>query len=75
VRTTANIVVAVDHRGIEPALKKLKKEFLKTGLNRDMRRHMFYVKPGERRRRKSAAARKKLRKAQLKRELAVPSHA
>ena len=48
---------------IEPALKGLKKLMLKDGLFQEMKRREHYEKPSVKRKRKSAQARKKRRKA------------
>ncbi len=48
---------------IEPALKALKKEMLKGGLFKEMKRRAYYEKPSVKRKRKQAEARKKRRKA------------
>ena len=48
---------------IEPALKALKKEMLKGGVFKEMKRRAYYEKPSVKRKRKQAEARKKRRKA------------
>jgi len=48
---------------IEPALKALKKEMLKEGIFKEMKRRAYYEKPSVKRKRKQAEARKKRRKA------------
>ena len=48
---------------IEPALKALKKEMLKGGLFKEMKRRAYYEKPSVKRKRKQAEARKKRRRA------------
>lgn len=48
---------------IEPALKALKKEMLKGGIFKEMKRRTYYEKPSVKRKRKRAEARKKRRKA------------
>lgn len=48
---------------IESALKALKKQMLKEGLFKDMKRREYYEKPSVKRKRKQAEARKKRRKA------------
>jgi small subunit ribosomal protein S21 len=60
-------IVVLDNQ-IEAALKQLKKQMLKDGLFQEMKRRAHYEKPSVRRKRKSAQARKKRRKA-LKRLL------
>ena len=49
---------------IEPALKALKKELLKAGIFKEMKRRAYYEKPSVKRKRKQAEARKKRRKAE-----------
>jgi small subunit ribosomal protein S21 len=48
---------------IEPALKALKKEMVKGGLFKEMKRRAYYEKPSVKRKRKQAEARRKRRKA------------
>lgn len=55
-------IEVVDNQ-IEPALKALKREMLKGGIFKEMKRRAFYEKPSVKRKRKQAEARKKRRKA------------
>ncbi len=55
-------IEVVDNQ-IEPALKALKREMLKGGVFKEMKRRAFYEKPSVKRKRKQAEARKKRRKA------------
>jgi small subunit ribosomal protein S21 len=55
--------VEVFDNQIEAALKQLKKQMLKDGLFQEMKRRVHYEKPSVKRKRKSAASRKKRRKA------------
>ena len=48
---------------IEPALKALKREMLKSGAFKEMKRRAYYEKPSVKRKRKQADARKKRRRA------------
>jgi small subunit ribosomal protein S21 len=48
---------------IESALKALKKQMVKEGLFKDMKRREYYEKPSVKRKRKQAQARRKRRKA------------
>jgi small subunit ribosomal protein S21 len=48
---------------IEPALKTLKREMLKGGVFKEMKRRAYYEKPSVKRKRKQAEARRKRRKA------------
>ena len=64
-------VLVVDNQ-IEGALKQLKKQMLKDGLFQEMKKRVYYEKTSVKRKRKSAQARKKRRKA-LKRTLQYES--
>jgi small subunit ribosomal protein S21 len=55
--------IEVFENQIEPALKALRKEMLKDGVFKEMRRRAYYEKPSVKRKRKQAEARKKRRKA------------
>lgn len=55
-------IVVFDNQ-IEAALKQLKKQMLKDGLFQEMKKRAFYEKPSVKRKRKSAQAQKKRRKA------------
>ena len=55
--------VEVFDNQIEPALKALKKQMLKEGTFREMKRRAYYEKPSVKRKRKQAQARKKRRRA------------
>jgi small subunit ribosomal protein S21 len=48
----------------EGALKRFKKKCEKAGILSDLRRHQYFEKPSERRKRKVAAARRKMLKNQ-----------
>ena len=48
---------------VEPALKALKKQMLKDGVFKEMKRRAAYEKPSVKRKRKRAEAQKKRRKA------------
>ena len=52
---------------IEPALKSLKREMLKDGTFKEMKRRAYYEKPSVKRKRKQAEARRKRRKAAARR--------
>ena len=64
-------IVVFDNQ-VEAALKQLKKQMLKDGLYQEMKKRAYYEKPSVKRKRKSAQARKKRRKA-LKRTLQYDS--
>jgi small subunit ribosomal protein S21 len=59
----ALLKIEVFDNQIEPALKALKKEMLKGGIFKEMKRRAYYEKPSVKRKRKQAEARKKRRKA------------
>jgi small subunit ribosomal protein S21 len=48
----------------EGALKRFKKKCEKAGILSDLRRHQYFEKPSERKKRKVAAARRKMMKNQ-----------
>lgn len=52
------------HEGesLESALKRFKRKVLQEDVIRDIKRHAFYLKPGQKKRVKSALARKRNRK-------------
>ena len=47
---------------VESALKRFKRKVLQEEIIREIKRHAFYLKPGERKRLKSKLARKRSRK-------------
>ena len=47
---------------LESALRRFKKELLKSDVMKDLRKHEYYVPPSEKRRRKDAEALKRLKK-------------
>ena len=53
--------VSVDVRdnNIDSAIKALKKKVMQEGIIRDLRRHEYYEKPGDRKRREAAKAKKR----------------
>lgn len=57
-------VVVRKDESIDSALRRFKKEMVKSGTLIEVRKHEYYVAPSEKRRRKSEAARKKLKKKQ-----------
>ena len=50
------LTVVVDDRGIEAALRIFKRLIMKEGLLKDIKRHAYFEKPGERKRRKTREA-------------------
>jgi ribosomal protein S21 len=58
-----NVLVWVRDGDVARALKDLKKHMIKSGTQRDMKRHDYYLKPSFALRLKSKVARSKARKA------------
>ncbi|OGQ95271.1 MAG: 30S ribosomal protein S21 [Deltaproteobacteria bacterium RIFOXYD12_FULL_57_12] len=60
-------MIEVEVRGdIEYAIRQLKKKLQMDGIKRELKRREFYEKPSERRRRKQAEAKRKLRKIRFR---------
>ena len=55
-----------DSESLESALRRFNKRVQADGILTDARRHEFYEKPSERRKKKDAARRRKLRKAEMR---------
>ena len=55
-------VIVEENESFESALKRFKKKVEKAGIVSDVKRHQRYEKPSERKKRKRAAARRKMRK-------------
>jgi len=51
-----------DGESLENALKRFKRKVLQEDIIKDIKRHAFYLKPGEKKRVKSIMARKRARK-------------
>ena len=51
-----------DGEGLESALKRFKRRVLQEDIIKEIKRHAFYLKPGEKKRVKAALARKRNRK-------------
>lgn len=51
-----------DGESLESALKRFKRKVLQEEIIKDVKRHAFYLKPGQKKRVKSAEARKRARK-------------
>jgi small subunit ribosomal protein S21 len=64
------VVVLREHEPIDSALLCLKKEMLKGGVFKELRRRDYYLKPSQRKRIKSQVARAKVRKYAKKRAAA-----
>lgn len=63
------LTVVVDDRGVEAALRVFKRLILKEGLLKELKRHAYFEKPGDRKRRKTREAiRRRRRQAARTRE-------
>ncbi|MGH9559198.1 MAG: 30S ribosomal protein S21 [Bryobacteraceae bacterium] len=63
------------HEGetLDSALRRFKRKVLQEDIIKEMKRHSFYLKPGEKQRVKSALARKRNRKKRTRDTAVVPS--
>jgi small subunit ribosomal protein S21 len=61
VRSLAEIHVN-DGESLESALKRFKRKVMNEEIIKDIKKHAFYLKPGQKKRVKSAEARKRARK-------------
>lgn len=57
-------IVKQDYESIDRALRRFKKQVLKEGMLQEYKKHMFYEKPGEMRRRRKKQYRKNWMKDQ-----------
>lgn len=55
-------VVVQDGETLESALRRFKRKVQQEDIIKDIKRHSYYLKPGEKRRAKAALARKRSRK-------------
>ena len=55
-----------DGESLESALKRFKRKVLQEDIIKEIKRHAFYLKPGEKKRVKEALARKRNRKKRSK---------
>ena len=55
-------VVIQEHESLESALRRFKRKVQQEDIIKDVKKHSFYLKPGERLRLKQALARKRARK-------------
>lgn len=60
------LTVVVDDRGIESALRLFKRLVLKEGLLKDIKRHAYFEKPGDRKRRKTREAIRRRRRQAIR---------
>ena len=59
-------VVVQDGETLESALRRFKRKVQQEDIIKEIKRHAFYLKPGEKRRTKEALARKRNRKKRSK---------
>jgi small subunit ribosomal protein S21 len=64
VLTSLAEVKVQDGESIESALRRFKRKVQQEDIIKDIKKHSFYLKPGDRRRAKQALARKRTRKKQ-----------
>jgi len=55
-------VVLNENESLESALRRFKRKVQQEDIIKDVKKHSFYLKPGEKKRIKQALARKRLRK-------------
>jgi small subunit ribosomal protein S21 len=61
-------MIEVEVRGdIEYAIRQLKKKLQMDGIKRELKRREYYEKPSEKKRRKQAEAKRKMRKLRFRR--------
>lgn len=65
-----NVTVLVDHRGLDPALRALKKALDRTGTTQEVKRRQHHTAPSEARRQKKKRARTRAAKRTLRDYLA-----
>ncbi|MBK5294023.1 MAG: 30S ribosomal protein S21 [Acidobacteriia bacterium] len=59
-------VIVQDGETLESALRRFKRKVQQEDIIKDIKRHSYYLKPGEKRRTKEALARKRSRKKRTK---------
>ena len=64
-----------DGESLESALKRFKRKVLQEDIIKDIKSHAFYLKPGQKKRVKSALARKRNRKKRSRDSEPAPSRA
>jgi small subunit ribosomal protein S21 len=57
-------VIIQEGESLENALRRFKRKVQKEDIIKEIKKHSFYMKPGEKRRAKQALSRKRLRKKQ-----------
>ena len=58
-----------DGESVESLLRRFKRKVQQEDIIKEIKKHSFFLKPGEKRRIKAALARKRMRKKQAKRDL------
>ncbi len=59
-------VVAQDGEGVEQLLARFKRGMVRSGILKDLKKHRFFVGPGEQKRMKAKEAARKLKRRQRK---------
>ena len=62
-----------DGETLENALKRFKRKVLQEDIIKEVKRHAFYLKPGQKKRIKSALARKRNRKKRMRDNASEPN--
>lgn len=57
-------VIVQEGETLENALRRFKRKVQQSDIIKEIKRHSYYMKPGEKRRAKTALARKRIRKKQ-----------
>ena len=57
-------VIIQENESLENALRRFKRKVQQEDIIKEIKKHSFYMKPGEKRRTKAAHSRKRLRKKQ-----------
>jgi len=66
VRESLAYVIVQDGETLESALRRFKRKVQQEDIIKEIKRHSYYLKPGEKRRLKQALARKRSRKKRAK---------
>jgi small subunit ribosomal protein S21 len=64
VKETVAEVIIQESESLENALRRFKRKVQQEDIIKEIKKHSFYMKPGEKRRAKEALSRKRLRKKQ-----------
>src|SRR5258706_16184085 len=63
IKTVAEVIIQ-ESESLENALRRFKRKVQQEDIIKEIKKHSFYMKPGEKRRAKEALSRKRLRKKQ-----------